>query len=88
MAQHPGPGVAEQSCVVDMNDRILSRLKAQALTINHTIRTFMYDTGEVVDFAIVSARRRAIELCAALKRGMGQTKRAPLLRDALRGFIL
>ena len=62
MAQQPGPGVAEQGCVVDMNDRILSRLKGQALTINHTIRALICDTGEVVDFAIASARRRAIEL--------------------------
>jgi len=62
MAQQPGPGVAEQGCVVDMNDRILSRLKGQALTINPTIRALICDTGEVVDFAIASARRRAIEL--------------------------
>ena len=62
MAQQPGPGVAEQGCVVDMNDRILSGLKGQALTTNHTIRAFICDTGEVVDFAIASARRRAIEL--------------------------
>jgi hypothetical protein len=40
MAQQPGPGVAEQGCVVDMKDRILSRLKGQALTTNHTIRAF------------------------------------------------
>lgn len=62
MAQQPGPGVAEQGCVVDMNDRILSRFKGQALTTNHTFRAFICDTGEVVDFAIASARRRAIEL--------------------------
>jgi hypothetical protein len=45
-----------------MNDRILSRLKGQALTTNHTFRAFICDTGEVVDFAIASARRRALEL--------------------------
>ena len=71
-----------------MNDRIFSRLKGQALTTNHTIRTFICDTGEVVNFAIAGARRRAIELRAALNRGMGEAKRAPLLRDALRGFGL
>jgi hypothetical protein len=62
MAQQPGPGVAEQGCVVDMDDRILSRLKGQTFTTNYTIRAFICDTGELVDFAIASARRRAIEL--------------------------
>jgi hypothetical protein len=45
-----------------MDDRILSRLKGQALTTNHTIGAFICDTGEVVDFVIASAGRRAIEL--------------------------
>ena len=32
MAQQPSPGVAEQGCVVDMNDRILSRLISRLLS--------------------------------------------------------
>ena len=62
MAQQPGPGIAEQGWVVDINDRILSRFKDQALTTSHTILAFIYDTGEVVDFPIASARRCAKEL--------------------------
>jgi len=62
MSQQPGPGIAEQGWVVDMDEGILSRLKGQALTANHTIRAFICDAGEVVDFAIASARRRTIEL--------------------------
>ena len=88
MTQQPGPGVAEQGCVVDMDDRILSGFKAQALTTNHIIWAYICDTGKVVDFAIASAGRRAIEIRAAFKRGMRQAKRAPLLRDVLRGFSL
>jgi len=45
-----------------MDDRILSRLEGQALTTNHIIWAFICDTGKVVDFAIASAGRRAIEL--------------------------
>ena len=62
MAQQPGPGVAQQGCVADMDEGILSRLKGQALTANHNTRAFIGDAGEVMDFAIASARRRAIEL--------------------------
>jgi hypothetical protein len=41
---------------------ILSRREGQAFTFNPTIRAFIGYAGEVVDFAIASARRRAVEL--------------------------
>jgi hypothetical protein len=87
-SQQPYPRIAQQVRIDYTNDRVFSRLKDQRLTTNHSFRTFLFDAGQVVDFAVASAGRCAVELCAASKRGMGQPKRALLLRDVLRSLPL
>ena len=62
MAQQPGPGVAKQGWIVYQNDGIFSGLKSQMFPTNHAFRAFLCDAGEVVDLAVASARRRAVEV--------------------------
>jgi hypothetical protein len=86
-SQRPDPGVAKQSRILYSNDRILSSLQGQTLTTHRTIPAFC-NTSEVMELPVAGAGRRAVELSACAELRVAQPKRAPLVRDTLRGFCL